>query len=211
MKFFNLSNDGPEIDPKGFPQAEFIAAVLEGGIAMERMTTELIDYFKGYQWKFWRWYKLEKEEAIDAYTDAVMGLIRYIRLGKFDPQYSVSTYLYLLTKNKCIDHLRKNGRGQRLEKDPIPETLSPEGSQDPFYEILLSEAFDALMDVLETFRGKCREIILKWGYWGYSMTEIAAALGFKNAEVVRTQKSRCLKQLEEVLGNDPEFPTPKLN
>ena len=208
MLLYNFFKKERELPQKGFPQEDFINSVREGGIGMERATKELMTFFRGYPYKFRNWYGLEKEEAVDAYTDAVMVVINYIRLGKFDTRYSLSTYLYRLTKNKCIDCLRKKGRGMRHEMEEIPEAEVPEAKKGLLQELLLSEAFRSVLDVLEGFKGKCKEIILKWGYWGYSMAEIAEALGFSSPEVVRTQKSRCVKRLRKEIDRLPDFPTP---
>lgn len=204
--FFKKEKEIPQI---GFPQDQFIEAVRQGGIVMERATKELMEYFRSYPYKFKNWYGLDKEEAIDAYTDAVMVVISYIRLDKLDTSYSLSTYLYRLTKNKCIDCLRQKGRGKRLKKEEVPQMEISDERRGLLHELLLSEVYHSVLGILEGFKGKCKEIILKWGYWGYSMAEIAEALGFKSPEVVRTQKSRCVKRLRQEIDRIPDFPTPR--
>lgn len=211
MAFFSFFQGGFEPDPKGFPQQELIAAVHLGGIPMERMTSQLIDYFKGYQIKFMKMFGLDKEEAIDAYTDAVVAVINYIRLDAFDESHSISTLLFKVTKNKSIDCLRKKGRGKELEKEEISIAEKESSEKNPLYELLLTETMDSVLDLLDRFQGKCREIILKWGFWGYSMAEIAESLQLKNADVARQTKSRCLKKLKKGIQDNPDFPNPNFD
>lgn len=209
MSILQLFFDEKEIPQSGFPQTEFISAVHHGGIPLERAATMLIDFFRRYQWKFYHKYKhlrLEQDEAIDAYTDAVMELISRIRSGTFDAQYSLSTYLFRLTKNRCIDRLRAKGYLKNKPMEEIPEISSTDNSSNFLHDLLNTEAFQSVMSLLDQIQGRCKEIILKWGYWGYSMKEIAEEMGMKNAEVVRVQKSRCLKRLHQSIEKTPDFP-----
>ena len=208
MSLFNQYRKDREIDQKDFPQEEFIDAVRQGGVAMERATGALIKYFRGYPLKFMKKFGLKKEDVLDIYTDSIMVVITYIRLGKFDESNTVSTYLYCVTHNKCVDLIRKKRNRKGLEFLEIPEAPIPDRSRGLLHELLISEAFHSVMDLLDSFKGKCKELILKWGFWGYSMSEIAESLDYKSADVVRTKKLRCLKRLRDDIGDDPHFPTP---
>ena len=210
MSILKLFFEEKEIPQSDFPQTDFISAVLHGGIPLERASTMLIDFFRKYQWKFYHKYKhlkLEKDEAIDAYTDAIMELISRIRLGTFDEQYSLSTYLFRLTKNRCIDRLRAKGYLKNKPMEEIPEISSADRSSNFLHELLNTEVFQGVMSLLDQIQGHCKEIILRWGYWGYSMKEIAEEMGMKNADVVRVQKSRCLKRLHQNIEKVTDFPT----
>lgn len=196
-----------EISQEGFSQSEFLESVRAGGVPLERATQELIAHFKGYPMMFRNRYGLETEEAIDAYTDAIMVVISYIREEKLDERYSLSTYLYRITRNKCIDTLRKRGRGKRLEKAEIPMAAIPTPGKSLVQELILSETFRSMLDVLNRFKGKCKEIIMKWGYWGYSMADIAETLELNSPEAARKQKSRCIKRLRNAVDQTPPFST----
>lgn len=203
-----------EENPKGgnsnhsFPDQEFIAAVKSGGASLEKMTGKLISHYGGYQWKLRQKFWMTKEMVIDAFTDAVMELIRMIRVGTFDTTYTISTCLYRITYNRCIDQLRKAGRAKSRKELPVPETMDIPGERSVFYEILRTEAFEGVLSAINSLREKCREILLKWGYWGYSMEEIAEMVGSKNAQTVRQEKSRCLKTLQQTIRETHDYPYP---
>ena len=203
MSFFKTLDQGD------FDQEDFLDAVREGGVRMERATSNLINHFNGYSISIPRQLGLDREEGIDAFADAVMVLINYIRLGKLDERYKISTYLYRLTRNKSIDRMRKRGRLSQLEE--IPEAPMPDGKRSVLHDLLISETFHEVLDLLDQFKGKCKELLLKWGFWGYSMKEISQALDFKSPEVARTQKSRCLKKLNHEISDRNDFPTPSFN
>ena len=55
---------------------------------------------------------------------------------------------------------------------------------------LLEKAFSSL--------GKrCKEILTLFYYRGYSIEEIVEALQYENKNVVKSQKSRCVKQIKD--------------
>lgn len=208
MSLFNFLRTEKEITQHGFSQSAFIQAVTEGGIPLERATDRLINHFRGYPMMFAKRYGLESEEVIDAYSDAVMALITYIRVKKFDERYSISTYLYRLTKNKSIDILRAKGRGKRIQQEEIPSVQILDGDRSLLHELLMSEVLQSVLDLLDSFKNKCKELILRWGFWGYSANEIAQAMDYKSPEVVRTQKSRCLDRLRTEIDRQIDFPFP---
>ena len=183
---------------RGLPydQNKFVQAVKDGGIPLEKETNILIKVLGPYVANLPYRYGLSKEEGIDAFTDAVVALITYIRLGKFKEEKKLSTLVYRLTKNKCIDRAR---RRRREKHEDISEFIHLSSEKNVLHEILIKESYRNLNEVLDRLRGKCKDLILKWGYWGYSMQEIADQLNMNSSGVARTQKLRCLKQLQKKL------------
>ncbi|MBT3428146.1 MAG: sigma-70 family RNA polymerase sigma factor [Gammaproteobacteria bacterium] len=70
-------------------------------------------------------------EADDITQEAMLRL--WQQAGKFDPQRSkLTTWLHRITRNLCIDHLRRNARFTRLDDSDNPITaISTSNAQTP--------------------------------------------------------------------------------
>ena len=60
--------------------------------------------------------------------------------------------------------------------------------------------FEAVRQLVENMPEPCRTIL--WGYYwdGKSMKEIAAAMNYNNADVAKTQKSKCMTKVRAAMG-----------
>lgn len=101
------------------------------------------------------------------------------------------SYLYMMVRNRCLDHLRKKG---------IPtESLKPYdtyGIIDDDDAQERSETEARLWTALESLPEKCREIFILSKRDGLKYEEIAEELGL-SVNTVRNQISKALKVLKE--------------
>lgn len=56
-----------------------------------------------------------------------------------------------------------------------------------------------MMKVLEKFAEPCKSIVRLFYFNAYSMNEIADELKYKNEDVVKSQKTRCMKELKRLV------------
>ena len=61
--------------------------------------------------------------------------------------------------------------------------------------ILLQDAFDKLGE-------RCKEVLKLFYYDENKLEEIQEKLGYSNKDVLKSQKSRCLKQLKDIIKNN---------
>lgn len=140
--------------------------------------------------------KLLREEAFDAYSDALTAFIDNIRNGVFRGESKCSTYFIRIFNNKCIDIFRKKTTNKAKQvtmsideiKMDVPETVSEE-RDDHIADI--TSWFNELSEV-------CRDVLMDWSD-GYSMEEIAERNGLKNAHTARSKRYNCFHQLMEIL------------
>ena len=101
------------------------------------------------------------------------------------------SYLYMMVRNRCLDHLRKAGiRTEELKPyDTYGIIDDDDAQQRSQIEARLWTAIDSLPE-------KCREIFLMSKRDGLKYEEIAEELGISE-NTVRNQVSKALKTLKE--------------
>ena len=173
---------------------KFIVDILTGGSVMHKTVEWFYHENFNLVYKMIGSHRLMKEEALDAYSDAVTAFIENIRYKKFRGESKCSTYFIRIFNNKCIDIIRKKATN-RLDK--ITVSLDDMGTEP--LQIVMDEGQNILLtDFLDQLSGICRELLMDWSD-GYPMDEIAARNGLKNAHTARSKRYNCFQQLMAVL------------
>lgn len=173
--------------------------IIEGlkGEAKERQHFEnhLFDQFIPFMHKAHKQYKISREDALSAYSDAIISLISQVREGKFRAESKLSSYLYKIYQYKCIDLIRKDTR--QISTINGIEDIPHMGGQvrDILQKLITQEQIERLSHKMETLGKGCKELLLLWGE-GYSLEEIAQRLNFKDSGSAKSRKYACLKKLK---------------
>lgn len=144
-----------------------------------------------------RHYPLEEEVLVDIYQDAVIILYQNVVEEKVtDLRSTLTTYLFGIAKNLILKALRQKKRTP-LQLDQIPEVaVAPHFLQKTEHDHQQQKVRAALARL-----GKvCQQILEYFYYYEFSLEVIAERLAYKNANTVKAQKHRCMKQLEEQLN-----------
>ncbi len=172
----------------------FIDSILKGGGAMHKT----VDWF--YRENFGLVYqkigsqKLIREEALDAYSDAVTAFVENIRLNKFRGESKCRTYFIRIFNNKCIDILRKKATN-KMERNTISLENMEAGIIQKIEEEDQGTVFTGYLEQLSDI---CREVLMDWSD-GYAMEDVAVRNGLKNAHTARSKRYNCFKQLMTIL------------
>ncbi|MFT5912928.1 MAG: RNA polymerase sigma factor (sigma-70 family), partial [Paraglaciecola sp.] len=67
-------------------------------------------------------------------------------------------------------------------------------------EMDLKEQMKQLHKYLNKLGEPCKQILIDWGFWGYSMSEIAERIGLLGSVQAKDTKYRCLKKLRQMMG-----------
>ncbi|MEX0290268.1 MAG: RNA polymerase sigma factor [Flavobacteriaceae bacterium] len=148
-------------------------------------------------------YGIEASDAMDIYQDAYVAFYENISKGKLSElRSSIATYLMSIGKYMILDTLRKQkkkvhsegiiAKVQEIDEevsnfDLDKEELNPR-------QVLLRRNFEKLGE-------KCKKILTLFYYKKYSIKEIMEAGNYNSENVVKSQKSRCLKTLKESIKN----------
>ena len=133
------------------------------------------------------------DDALDVSQEVFVKVFRY--LEKFNHESSFYTWLYRITVNVCIDHIRKNSRVRKVEYDDrishdpgdveggehiLPSTLGL--NPDKVYG--RKELREKMLEALETLSEKHRTILILREVEGLSYEEMAEVLNISKGTVM---------------------------
>ncbi|TMM58754.1 RNA polymerase sigma factor [Maribacter algarum] len=151
--------------------------------------------------KFMSRYNAKNDVLEDIFQDALIVLYENAQSGKLDALKStVKTYLFGIGKFMLFKHFRDSKREvpteetylfDQYEQAVIEDVYEDEGPND--YQKQMAASFKKLGD-------KCREILELFYLQGMKLGEITVRQGYDNKDVAKSQKSRCLKSLKQLIG-----------
>ena len=138
-------------------------------------------------------FPINREDVLDIYQDAVVVFCEHIRKGRLDNlQSTISTYIFAIGKYKIYALLKKEKREVSIDEigheypDLVPEPDEPIENMQ-----ILRQAFLTLGD-------KCRQVLTLFYYEEKKLDEIQEIMGYESKDVLKSQKSRCLKKLKDL-------------
>ena len=135
-------------------------------------------------------------DAEDAFQDAVTTF--FLNLQTVDLRKGkLTTLLYSMTRNKCIDQYRKANRTIPFsELDSLPE---PVADTDPVTTLINRETQGRIQWALSQFTPESQLLFQKAVAEGKSANEVAEELGI-GVTSVHNQKARILSKLRQLLS-----------
>lgn len=139
------------------------------------------------------------DDAEDMLQEALIILWEKVRSENFHYDAKLSTFIVAVVKNLW---LRRLARQRRESPDPLQFDRMANTDPSPLDELIESDRAKKVRDALEKLGDPCRKLLLLF-YWDeYSLEEIAGAMGFANAETVKSKKYQCKKALEQYLTKE---------
>lgn len=146
---------------------------------------------------FARKFNVSDEDILDIYQDVIIAFQEKILKGELENlSCAIKTYLFGIGKYMLYEKIRKNNKTIAdfpLEKEDYNyREIATDflGEKPNTLQVLMQKAFASLGK-------KCKEVLTLFYYRGYTIDEIAEKLDYQNKNVVKSQKSRCIKQLKE--------------
>lgn len=145
-------------------------------------------------------YNVEKYDAVDIYQDAIIALQENAISGKLnDLKSNISTYLFAIGKYKIFHSHRKNSRielSNEIELDDKNLILDVNflEEENTNQQRILKKYFPKLGE-------RCKNVLSLFYYQGYTLDEITEILDYSDKKVLKSQKSRCMKQLKNMINN----------
>lgn len=141
-------------------------------------------------------FSMGEEEALDIFQDSIIVLYENIVSGKLTTfTCSVKTYLFAIGKYKIYSSLRKKSKMATKEFSEY-EFLWKE--EQPVVN-LQQENIQKMQLAIQRLGDRCKTILKLFYYQNYTIDEIKHQLDYASKEVVKSQKSRCLKRLRELI------------
>jgi RNA polymerase sigma factor (sigma-70 family) len=161
--------------------------------ALQKVYVENRDVFLSFSRKF----NISSDDAEDIYHDTIIAFRENLVTGHLkELKSSLSTYLFAIGKNMIYQLQRQNSRRMNhyiytiYEKNGIPDVnLSEEKA---------TKQQKLLEKVLEKIGKRCKEILNLSFIEGYTIKEVREILNYSSINVLKSQKSRCLKRIREL-------------
>lgn len=155
----------------------------------------------------------DSEESMDVSQEVFIKVFRY--LDKFNRESSFYTWLYRITVNMCIDHIRKNAKAQKVEYD---DRIAHDGDVEGDEHIMPStlglhpdkvygrkELRQKMLEALETLSENHRTILILREVEGLSYEEMADVLGISKGTVMSRlfhARRNFQEAMQEYLGGE---------
>jgi len=147
--------------------------------------------------KYAKKFNVDENEAADIYQDSIIALRENAIEGKLNNlESNISTYLFAIAKNKIYRFHREKSK-LSFDEDLTLNEKNIEIDVDLFGKKLTNE-----QEVLRTWFPKlgerCKEVLNLYYYQGFNLDEITQILNYSSKQVLKSQKSRCVKKLKEL-------------
>ncbi|MCI4669136.1 MAG: sigma-70 family RNA polymerase sigma factor [Bacteroidia bacterium] len=184
---------------------EIIDAIKEGGLKREKVSTQLYrDHIKYASMKL-KGVFLKPEERRDAYNWTLSKVCQSIASDSFRRKAKISTFIYESYRNACIDVQRSNTSNKMENFKAALELWAsnlPAVARESWknMDVDQQDLWEKAKAVINRLGDKCRELIWKIDYLGYSLAEMAKELKYSSSASVASTKNRCMKELRTKLG-----------
>lgn len=135
------------------------------------------------------------EEADDVFQDGLMVLLNKVRNGEFQLTASLKTFIYAVCRNIWLKRLKEKGKTKLIDFEQPIELPTEEEQPVEDNDVIVQQ----LRVCLEAIGDSCRKILERFYYFRMSMEEIAAELGYTNADNVKNQKYKCILRLRKLM------------
>ncbi|WP_207492615.1 RNA polymerase sigma factor [Aridibaculum aurantiacum] len=134
------------------------------------------------------------ESIEDAYQDTIIDVYKNIAADRLTSiEYSFRTYIFHIGKTKLIKLADRQKKFEHTELTVVEEHVAYEATSDHNWQ----EVQKALSFVMANASDSCKQILKLFYFQKKSMSEIALALGYSNADTVKAKKNRCINQLSD--------------
>ena len=165
----------------------------------KRNTTVLKQIYQKHREPFIAWAtgKFPTVETViieDVYSESVVDFYENILKKKYKHSASIKTYLFTLGRNKIVNIIQKKITHQKKTDEIIIQeesrtTINPEATQRQ------NEQSTIIKKLMSELCEDCRQVLTLYYFHGHSMKEIAEKMNYKNANVSKTKKRGCFKDL----------------
>ena len=143
-------------------------------------------------------YSINEDDVIDIYQDAIIALRENAIKGKIDNLKSeLKTYLFSIGKYMIYERLKQQKKMRLVE-----DSSNYIKNKEIFSFNINNELTDEQKQLHIAFKSlgqKCKDVLTLFYYRGFDLEDIMNELNYTNKDVVKSQKSRCIKSLKTMI------------
>lgn len=138
-----------------------------------------------------------KEDAQDVFQEAIITLIHKVKEPNFILTSTLSTYLFAISKNIWLKHLRDN---KFISTEQFENELHDIESSSDESETLNHQ--NKMLNWLELITKHCQQILKAIFFYNQPIEKLMVKMGWKNKHTASNQKYKCIQQLKRVKEKD---------
>ncbi len=142
-----------------------------------------------------------EEDAQDLFQEVLVSFIDLVQKNKFRGESSIKTFLFTVNRNLWLNELKKRGRAET--RNMVFEKEKDLAIPDIAQLINQNESRKEILSIVAELGETCKKILLAFYYENASMKEILIDLEYESEQALRNKKSKCMKQLLELLTANP--------
>lgn len=151
--------------------------------------------------QFSKRYGLNEADALDIYQDSILTLRENVSTGQLTKlTSSLKTYVFSIGKYMIYDELRRKKKMTLVSVDADVFNV-PQNAFEFLFKEELTTNEKLLKQAFEALGAKCKAVLTLFYYQGYSLEEIIEFTDYTSKDVVKSQKSRCLKALKDKMNH----------
>ena len=141
-------------------------------------------------------YQISEEDLLDIYQDAIIALYENAKKGKIDDLKSgINTYLFAIGKFMIFKRFKNKKDTITLDEIDISQIDWEEMEEKEEAQLTL------LRSAINKLGEQCQNVLRLFYFEEKKLDEIQSILSYSNKDVLKAQKSRCLKQLKDLIHN----------
>ena len=185
---------------RNFPDSEMVVNLRTGQRMEETIKAIYRSHFDSLSW-----YVINnsgnRQDAEDVFQEVVVSFIDLVKKDKFRGESTVKTFLFSLNRHVWLNELKRRGRA--LVREEKYERGQDNMELDTSHFIADREGKAEVTRLVGELGETCRKILLLFYYENLSMKEILEVTEYDSEQVVRNKKYKCLKQLEQIVNENP--------
>ncbi len=162
----------------------------------------LVILYREHRSAFFSWarkvFGANEDDASDCFQDAVIVFYNNVKEGKITTlESSIKTYLFSIGKKLLLTRFRYTQRMTNIDNITFTDQQQAQFELPELYEGSALE--NRIAEIVRNLKEPCRSILRYFYFRGFDMSEIAETMNYKNAQTVKSQKVRCIKELRQML------------
>ncbi|MGC1472050.1 MAG: sigma-70 family RNA polymerase sigma factor [Psychroserpens sp.] len=152
------------------------------------------DEFFGFARKF----SIKDDEIVDIYQETFLSFYENLLNGKITEfKSSIKTYIFSIGKFKIYESIRAKSKLKIIDQ-PLNEEITIDDLN--LEHEFLSEREQLVKANFKKLGKQCQLVLELFYFKGKTLKDIKIIENYENTDVVKSQKSRCLKKLKQLVN-----------
>ena len=144
----------------------------------------------------------QKSDVPDLFQDAVVVFYEKAKAGNFQLKGSIGAFLAVVAQNIWLTGRK---RGEKILPEADLEQFVPVNGYRTTPLPFEDERSQLVGQIMAELKSDCRTILYLSIYRKLNMKVIAEIMGYKNEQIARNKKNKCLNSLRRKIGDFPQF------